>query len=123
MRGRGTLFRIKVFLSPYDHLFFQKNRLGALPLRTPLTAEVFQAKALRRVQDCRQCFIITLLTFFRINDIILSCYLFPGCVTVAPQILVLLVGVRILPGERWKVPSSIGLGHEILNLKRRVRFP
>ena len=24
---------------------------------------------------------------------------FPGCVMVAPQILVLLVGVRILPGE------------------------
>ncbi len=48
MRGRGKLFRIKVFLSPCDPLFFQKNRLGALPLRTPLTAEVFQAKALMR---------------------------------------------------------------------------
>ncbi len=35
LRGRGQLFRIKVFLSPCDPLFFQKNRLGAPPLRTP----------------------------------------------------------------------------------------
>ena len=63
---------------------------------------------------------------------------------VAPQILVLLVGVRILPGEYAEKPLKIvifrgfrlveqpmlsfgpfvyRLGHEILNLKRRVRFP
>ena len=50
---------------------------------------------------------------------------FPGCVMVAPQILVLLVGVRILPGEFFYIfgPFVYRLGHEILNLKRRVRFP
>ena len=41
--------------------------------------------------------------------------LFPGCVRVARQTLDLLVGVRILPGERalkkgffYRAPSSIG---------------
>ncbi len=33
---------------------------------------------------------------------------FPDCVMVAPQILVLIVGVRILLGELALVPSSIG---------------
>ena len=44
---------------------------------------------------------------------------------VAPQILVLLVGVRILPGELLSFfgPFVYRLGHEILNLKRQVRFP
>ena len=66
-----------------------------------------------------------------------SICIFPDCVMVAPQILVLLVGVRILLGEQAclnprhiretehsvfgflsnaLVPSSIGLGREILNL-------
>ena len=31
---------------------------------------------------------------------------FPGCVMVAPQILVLLVGVRILPGESLKTSKN-----------------
>ena len=51
---------------------------------------------------------------------------FPGCVMVAPQILVLRVGVRILPGAFFYIicgPCVYRLGHEILNLKRRVRFP
>ncbi len=51
---------------------------------------------------------------------------------VARQTLDLLVGVRILPGERSKKPSGAfyvygpfvyRLGHEILNLKRGVQFP
>ena len=34
-RGGKELFRIKVPSLPYDPTFLQKNRLGALPLRTP----------------------------------------------------------------------------------------
>ena len=53
---------------------------------------------------------------------------FPGSVTVAQKTLDLFVGVRILPGKRRRVTSGDGpfvyrLGHEILNLKRGVRFP
>jgi len=35
-RGGKELFRIKVPSLPYDPTFLQKNRLGALPLRTPI---------------------------------------------------------------------------------------
>ena len=35
-RGGKELFRIKVPSLPYDPSHLQKNRLGALPLRTPL---------------------------------------------------------------------------------------
>ena len=35
-RGGKELFRIKVPSLPYNHTFLQKNRLGALPLRTPI---------------------------------------------------------------------------------------
>ena len=35
IRGGTALFRIKVPFLPYNPTFLQKNRLGALPLRTP----------------------------------------------------------------------------------------
>ena len=62
-------------------------------------------------------------------------WLFPDCVMVAPQILVLIVGVRILLGEielayYWSVlfflksaASNIGLVRRPLKAERRVRLP
>ena len=61
-------------------------------------------------------------------------HLFPDCVMVALQILVLTVGVRILLGELKKkadhqksaffmAPSNIGLVHRPLKAERRVRLP
>ena len=61
---------------------------------------------------------------------------FPDCVMVAPQILVLIVGVRILLGE-LKLNQSVQLflyaavigpfvyrlGRDPLKVERRVRFP
>ena len=56
-------------------------------------------------------------------------YTIPGSVTVAQKTLDLFVGVRILPGKDFRDvreksgPFVYRLGHEILNLKRGVRFP
>ena len=47
----------------------------------------------------------------------------PGCVMVAPQILALLVGVRVLPGKLRDAPFVYRLGRKILSLQRGVRFP
>ena len=44
-RGGKELFRIKVPSLPYDPTFLQKNRLGALPLRTLIIGRVFKGVA------------------------------------------------------------------------------
>ena len=44
-RGGKELFRIKVPSLPYDPTFLQKNRLGALPLRTPIRGRDFKGAA------------------------------------------------------------------------------
>ena len=44
-RGGKELFRIKVPSLPYDPTFLQKNRLGALPLRTPIIGGDFKGVA------------------------------------------------------------------------------
>ena len=44
-RGGKELFRIKVPSLPYDPTFLQKNRLGALPLRTPIRGGDFKGVA------------------------------------------------------------------------------
>ena len=44
-RGGKELFRIKVPSLPYDPTFLQKNRLGALPLRTLIIGGDFKGAA------------------------------------------------------------------------------
>ena len=52
---------------------------------------------------------------------LLKVFRLSGCVMVARKILALVVGVRVLPGQRG--PFVYRLGREILILQRGVRFP
>ena len=109
-KGKGTCFRI---IHP-DH---GGERPSGDALRRP--------RAVQRRRDVLDKFVACSITYLA--------WAIPGSVTVAQKTLDLFVGVRILPGKgqcrgvRGRAcesgPFVYRLGHEILNLKRGVRFP